>query len=92
MERALLYASALFSAFREYLHGLTNQQVIDLFLTIAAAIWLVAFLVRRLKTSHKGGVTVRSRKKRFHQKKWYPSGWYYDEEKKEWVAPDYKGK
>ena len=25
----------------------------------------------------------------FKQKKWSPTGWYYDEEKGEWVAPDY---
>lgn len=22
--------------------------------------------------------------------KWYPTGWYYDEEKETWIAPDYK--
>lgn len=28
-------------------------------------------------------------KKRKENKKWYPTGWYFDEQKGEWVAPDY---
>lgn len=24
------------------------------------------------------------------EKKWNPNGWYYDEEKRKWIAPDYK--
>lgn len=69
---------------------LTTQEFYTLCITIAACTWLIQS--RILKNPKMHSKQKKKATKNFTQKKWTSNGYYFDNEKQRWIAPDYPKK
>lgn len=71
---------------------LTIEEFYTLCITIAACTWLIQSAAHRFTAKKKQHPKRNRSTQRFTQKKWTPNGWYFDEKKKRWIAPDFPKK
>lgn len=90
---------SIFQTAAEFIYGGLAQigvqgadiDTIKLALQIAFAVIVIWLYIRRDKPQQQKDVKVTyGTGKKFKPTKWTPEGYYYDEEKKIWVEPDFK--
>lgn len=59
----------------------------EILITILATIALIRIIVTQIRKAWNS--PKRPRRKKFKPKKWRSDGYYWDEKKKKWIAPDY---
>ena len=70
----------------------TTEEFYTLCITIAACTWLIQSPILKQSKLKKNSKKRNRSSKQFTQKQWTPNGWYFDNEKQRWIAPDYPKK
>lgn len=72
---------------------MTQQELYYLLLNVLACIAIIRIIFReinRYREKRKNKPRkVKQSTNNFQPKKWYPTGWYWDEDKQSWIPPDY---
>lgn len=78
----------------EFVEGIFGSTIAEYFNEISATLFIIGFIIYLLKrkvrhTSRREEPIEYKPKKKFRGREWYPTGWYWDEDKRSWIPPDY---